>query len=83
MTRFNPKLCQMGNYSENISVAKGFQITERLKLDFRAEAFNMFNRVRFGNGSTSLSDPNFGRILGNGDLLNDPRRMQMALKLYF
>jgi len=28
----------MGNYSENISVAEGFQITERLKLDFRARA---------------------------------------------
>ncbi len=83
MTRYNPRLRQMGNYSENISVAKGFQITERFKLDFRAEAFNMFNRVRFGTGPTSLSDPNFGRILGNGDLLNDPRRMQMALKLYF
>jgi hypothetical protein len=83
MTRFNPKLRQFGNYNENLSVSKAFAITERLKLDFRAEAFNMFNRVRFGTGGTSLSDPNFGRILGNGDLLNDPRRMQMALKLYF
>ena len=82
-TRFNPKLRQFPNYNENISVSKAFNITEKLKLDFRAEAFNLLNRVRFGTGPTSLSDNNFGRILGNGDLLNDPRRMQMALKLYF
>lgn len=82
-TRFNPKLRQFPNYNENISISKAFNITEKLKLDFRAEAFNVFNRVRFGTGPTSLSDNNFGRILGNGDLLNDPRRMQFALKLYF
>lgn len=82
-TRFNPQLRQFPNLTENISVAKTFPITEKFKLDFRWEAFNLFNRVRFGTGANSLSDPNFGRILGNANILNDPRRMQFALKLYF
>jgi len=91
-TRFNPKVRQFPNYNENISVAKEFAITEKMHLDFRWEAFNLFNRVRFGigprrsgtdPGTASLTDPNFGRITSNGDLLNDPRRMQFALKLYF
>ena len=35
---------------------------EKIRLDFRAEAFNLFNRVRFGNGGTNLDSTNFGEI---------------------
>ena len=31
----------------------------------------------------SLTNPNFGRLTSSSDLLNEPRRMQFALKLYF
>jgi hypothetical protein len=83
MTRFNPKLREFPNYNENISVAKGFTITEQLRLDFRWEAFNLFNRVRFGTGSNSIQSQDLGRIFGTGSVLNEPRRMQFGLKLYF
>jgi len=43
----------------------------------------LFNRVRFGTGSTQCQDPNFGRLSSSGDLLNTPRQLQLALKLYF
>jgi hypothetical protein len=43
----------------------------------------VFNRVRFGAGPTSLQDPNFGRLTSSADLLNTPRQLQLALKLYF
>ena len=88
-TRYNPKLRQFPNYTENLSLAKTFAMTERIKMDFRFEAFNLLNRVRFGIGPTSwfntasLSDPNFGKLTGNGDLLNSPRQMQLGLKLYW
>ena len=82
-TRYNPKFRQFPNYNENISVAKSFPIREGIRVDFRAEAFNAFNRVRFGTGSTSLQSQSFGRLLSNGDLLNTPRQLQLALKLYF
>jgi hypothetical protein len=66
-----------------MSVTRLFPIHESVQLEFRAEAFNGFNRVRFGTGSTQLQDPNFGRLTGSGDLLNTPRQLQLALKLYF
>jgi hypothetical protein len=91
-TRFNPKVRLFPNYNENISLAKEFAVTERVRLDFRWEAFNLFNRVRFGIGpgrnitdnyTATLTNPNFGRLTSSSDLLNEPRRMQFALKLYF
>ena len=83
MTRYNPKVRQFGNYNENFSVARNFPIKESIRLEFRAEAFNAFNRVRFGTGSTTLQDQNFGKLTSSSDLLNTPRQMQLALKLYF
>jgi Carboxypeptidase regulatory-like domain len=83
VTRFNPKLRYFPNLNENMSVAKSIPIKEQIRLDFRAEAFNIFNRVRFGTGSLTLQDPNFGHLTSNGDLLNTPRQLQLALKLYF
>ena len=82
-TRYNPKVRLFPNLNENLSLAKSIPIHEQVRLDFRAEAFNAFNRVRFGTGSGSLQDPNFGRLTSNGDLLNTPRQIQFALKLYF
>jgi hypothetical protein len=83
MTRYNPKLRYFPNYSENVTVAKTFAMTEKIRLDFRWEAFNILNRVRFGTGAQTLQDNNFGRLTSNNDILNDPRRMQFALKLYW
>ena len=66
-----------------MSFAKSFPIREQMRMDFRWEAFNVFNRVRFGAGPTKLSDPNLGRLTSNTDLLNTPRTMQFGLKLYW
>ena len=82
-TRANPKLREFPNYNENISLGKTFQIREKMRVDFRWEAFNVFNRVRFGTGPLSLTNPNFGRLTSNSDLLNTPRTMQLGLKFYY
>ncbi|MGI8991031.1 MAG: carboxypeptidase regulatory-like domain-containing protein [Bryobacteraceae bacterium] len=82
-TRYNPKVRQFPNLTENMSVARTFPIHESVRLEFRAEAFNVFNRVRFGTGSTNIQDTNFGHLTSSGDLLNSPRQLQLALKLYF
>ena len=82
-TRFNPKFRQFWNKSENISLTKGFHLGEKAKVDFRAEAFNVFNRVRFGTGNLQLQSSTFGRLTSSGDLLNSPRQLQLALKLSF
>ena len=41
------------------------------------------DRVRFGTGPLSLTNPNFGRLTSNSDLLNTPRTMQLGLKFYY
>ncbi len=82
-TRYNPKVRQFPNLSENLSIARSFPIREGMRLEFRAEAFNLFNRVRFGTGDVNLQDQNFGRLTSSSDLLNTPRQLQLALKFYF
>jgi len=83
VTRYNPKVRYFPSLNENMSLAKTIPIHERLQIDFRAEAFNIFNRVRFGTGATQLQDQNFGHLTSNADILNIPRQLQLALKLYF
>jgi hypothetical protein len=63
-----------------VSLAKTFNITERFRLDFRAEAFNVFNRVVFGSPQTNLNNATFGTITSQN---NTPRQLQGALKLYW
>ncbi|MFN7995603.1 MAG: TonB-dependent receptor [Bryobacteraceae bacterium] len=61
---------------------KNFTITERIALQFRFEAFNLTNRVNFGNPDSNFDDPvgQFGRITG---LAGRPREEQISLKLMF
>lgn len=79
-TRFNPKLRSFPLFNENISLAKSFRITERKRLDFRWEAFNLFNRTQFGPPVTNLNSSTFGVVSTQN---NTPRQMQGALKLYW
>ncbi|HEX4809502.1 MAG TPA: carboxypeptidase regulatory-like domain-containing protein [Bryobacteraceae bacterium] len=82
-TRYNPKVRQFPNLNENLSLARIFPIKESFRMEFRAEAFNVFNRVRFGAGDLNLQDANFGHLTSSADLLNTPRQLQLALKAYF
>ena len=47
--RRNPVVRVFPTLNENVSLAKSFRMTERFRADFRAEAFNVFNRVVFGS----------------------------------
>jgi hypothetical protein len=69
------------------AVKKSTAITEQVNLEFRAEAFNMWNRVQFGqpsalccNNSTDKSNATFGVV---GAQLNLPRVVQFAMRLNF
>jgi carboxypeptidase family protein len=83
VTRYNPKLRLFPNLNENMSLTRSFPIREKTRLEFRAEAFNVFNRVRFGTGNTQLQNAQFGVLTGSGSQINTPRNLQLALKLYF
>jgi hypothetical protein len=70
-----------GFWNEDMNVTRQFRITERFKLDFSAEFFNITNSVIFnGPASLDINNANFGRITGQQ---NSPRSIQMSLKLQF
>ncbi len=83
VTRYNPKVRQFANLNENFSINRTFVIHEQIRFELRGEAFNVFNRVRFGTGNTQIQNQNFGHLTSSSDLLNTPRTMQIAAKLYF
>jgi hypothetical protein len=65
----------------NIAFIKSTPLTERVKLIFRWEIFNVLNRPNFANPSNDVSTPStFGVISA---LTVNPRIMQYALKLEF
>lgn len=68
-----------GYFATNLSLQRDFRFTESVRLQFRAEAFNVFNRANFATPGTVLGAPNFGVITGT----EDPRQIQLAAKLYF
>jgi hypothetical protein len=65
----------------NFSIFKSFRIWENVKTEFRAEAFNAFNTPMFGAPTVSASSSLFGYVARTQ--ANDPRAMQMALKVSF
>ena len=65
--------------SFNISLYKAFPITERVALQFRAEAFNVANHPNFTSVSTSVGSGTYGQITNT----LDPRILEFALKLVF
>jgi len=54
---------------------------ETQRVDFRAEAFNIFNHANFRNPDNTITDPTFGQILqtARGSAV-DPRILQFALR---
>ena len=70
-----------GDWNFDTAVWKTFPLGERFKLDFRAEAFNVFNHPNWGNPAASLSSPSTMGFISSGS--GDPRIMQMALKVTF
>jgi hypothetical protein len=63
-----------------LSVFKDFVVKEGLKLQFRTEAFNALNAVRFGSPETNVANTNFGLVSTQS---NSPRQIQFGLKLLF
>src|SRR6266404_2598993 len=83
-----------GTWQMNLSIRRDFPVYERLKLQFRADAFNIFNHPNFGAINPSFASSTFGQASGTlasslGGILNPlyqsggPRSMQFALKLIF
>lgn len=82
-----------GAWQMDFSVRREFPIHERLKLQFRAEAFNIFNHPNFGSVNGASGTSTFGQatatlasslgVLSPLYQMGGPRSMQFALKLIY
>jgi hypothetical protein len=58
---------------------KDTQITERLRVEFRTEVYNLLNHAQFFSTDGNVTDSTFGQFLH----VRDPRLIQFGLKLLF
>jgi hypothetical protein len=69
----------------DLSLDRTVRITEKIKADFRVEAINVTNHPDFAN-PTNLNFTNplyFGLINSTRDNPNDPRLLQLGVRVYF
>jgi len=97
-----PALGSFGNLGRNsfsgpgfaavdFSIVKNLPIGERVKLQFRVETFNLFNRTNWANPGNNLSaSPTFGLLTNTrngggapGIGPGEPRNVQLALRILF
>jgi hypothetical protein len=77
-----------GRTNLDLTLAKTTAITERIHVEIRADAFNVFNHAEFANPDTTLTSQTFGQItsttFGTGvAALQTQRILQLAGRLTF
>lgn len=69
----------------NLGLSKDFRFNERFKLQFRGEAFNVFNHIQWGTPNTDYNNTSttdgFGTIRSTAPYSN--RQLQFGLRLEF
>jgi len=68
-----------GSLRVDVALSREFSLLERVRLEARAEGFNVINHANFSAPTATLSSATFGRITAAGD----PRILQFAMKLHF
>jgi len=64
----------------NFSLLRNYTILERVKAQFRAEAYNAFNHPVFDVPNTTPTSSAFGTVTQS---ISEPRGIQLALKIVF
>ena len=74
-----------GFHRLDFSLFKNFKTSERTRVEFRAEFFNLTNTPQFSmpGNLNFLSPSTFSKITSTRDKPNDPREIQLALKFYW
>jgi hypothetical protein len=69
-----------GRVNVDFSLFKMFTLRENVRLQFRAESFNLFNTPQFDMPNASIGSPTAGVIT---TVLSNPRQLQFALRFSF
>jgi hypothetical protein len=69
-----------GRTNFDTSLFKTFPIRERVFVEFRVEAFNVFNHPQFGYPNQTVGSPQVGEITS---IVGNARNMQAALHIQF
>ncbi|HJY04994.1 MAG TPA: hypothetical protein VJ323_01695, partial [Bryobacteraceae bacterium] len=64
----------------NLSAVKYFPLTERIRLQFRAECYNALNHPNLNDPNVSVTSGAFGTVSGQD---GSPRQFQLAAKINF
>ncbi|HEY3974618.1 MAG TPA: carboxypeptidase regulatory-like domain-containing protein [Candidatus Sulfotelmatobacter sp.] len=75
-----------GIHNMDLNLYKSFVPKEGMRLEVRAEIFNLLNHPRFAQPNSSVGDGLFGTITGdtvNGTVLETPRFFQFGLRFEF
>jgi hypothetical protein len=79
--RVDPELTSEGVNNYDFAATKSTNLWgERANVQFRAEFFNIFDRVQFAPPVTQQGSSNFGQILSQ---VNKPREIQLSLRVNF
>ena len=57
-----------GSWTADLNLSRNFKLTERVKLQIRADMFNAVNHVNLSNPSTGLNGATFGEINSAGSM---------------
>ena len=75
------------HWQADVALVKNFPIVERYSVDFRIEAFNVFNHPQLGDPNTNISAPSFGTItstVNNGVTGNGtPRIYEFSIRFRY
>jgi hypothetical protein len=69
-----------GFVNTDFSIIKQFALPREMGLNFRAEFFNLFNHPQYGMPVNDINEGGFGAV---NSTVNNPRLVQLALKLSF
>jgi hypothetical protein len=80
--RTDPQMRSHGVNNWDFTLTKNTRVTEKISLQFKAEFFNIFNRVQFrvDSNTATIGNANYGKITAQR---NQPRLVQFALRFVF
>ena len=75
-----PTVRAPGTATGAASIFKQFAVTEKAKVEFRAEAFNALNHPQFAPPNTQVGSASFGKVTAQA---NPARQLQLGARLFF